>query len=59
MNTFEKPVHYVLHFKKYTLSLKFVPAQVRGNNHWRMQSGTTKNFEFSHPAEREHAVPEA
>jgi hypothetical protein len=27
---------YVLRFKDYTgtLSLKFVPAQVRGNNHW-------------------------
>ena len=31
-----KPVLYVHHFilnTKYTLSIKFVPAQVRGNNH--------------------------
>jgi hypothetical protein len=34
-HTFHKPVLYVLHFKEqeYTLSLKFVPVQVRGNNH--------------------------
>ena len=36
---------------KYTLSIEFVPAQVRSNNHWRTSpEGTTKNLELSHPA---------
>ena len=34
MNTFKKPALYVHHSKEYTFSLKFVPAQVRGNNYW-------------------------
>jgi hypothetical protein len=38
MNTFQKPVLYVAHFKgysKYTLSLRLYQLnQVRGNNQW-------------------------
>jgi hypothetical protein len=34
MNTFKKPALYVHHSKEYTFSLKFVPAQVLGNNYW-------------------------
>ena len=46
MNISENFMYFILK-AKYTLSLKFVPAQVHGINNWStMQSGTTINFEM-------------